>query len=198
MQLKQSPLVQKWHRTSSIISYGEINPSNVVPVIATNRAGEKSVFPMRWGFPGKSPRITVHIENIKADSTILEAWTSHRCIVPASYYFEWERRRTDSDLLIHGQKYLVQTKGSTMTWMCGVYQIVDGLPAFAVITKKAAPNICFLHERMPLIMPDALVDAWIRPDADPVALARQAVTDVIFDKASDETMAERPILYFEE
>ena len=196
--MKRSSLVHKWHQTSAVIPYGEINPSDVVPVIASNKFGKKSVFPMRWGLPGKSPRITVHMENIKADSTISEAWDSHRCIVPASYYYETHWGSVNNDLLTQRQKYLVQTKDSMMTWMCGIYQIVDGLPHFAILTRRAAPNIRFLHERMPLIMPDSLVDEWIRPDADPAALAEQAVTNMFYDKAPDESMTIRPIFFFEE
>ena len=36
---------------------------------------------------------------------------------------------------------------------------------------------------MPLILPEHLVDAWIDPDADPQELVKEAVTDVVAEKA---------------
>ena len=40
----------------------------------------------------------------------------------------------------------------------------------------------FIHDRMPLILPEHLVNEWINPDADPVELVKAAVTDVIAEK----------------
>ena len=51
-EMNRSPLVEKWHKTTGITTYGEIRPTNVVPVIASKRSGEKAVFPMKWGFSG--------------------------------------------------------------------------------------------------------------------------------------------------
>jgi hypothetical protein len=37
---------------------------------------------------------------------------------------------------------------------------------------------------MPLIMPEKLVNEWIRPDASPEELLPYALTDMIFEKAT--------------
>ncbi len=52
-EMNRSPLVDKWHKTTGIITSGEIRPTNVVPVIAPDRQGKRAVFPMKWGFSGK-------------------------------------------------------------------------------------------------------------------------------------------------
>ena len=49
-EMNKSPLVSKWQRATGITAYGEIKPTNVVPVIATDKSGQKKVYPMKWGF----------------------------------------------------------------------------------------------------------------------------------------------------
>ena len=89
-KMNESPLVGKWQKTTAIKTYGEIRPTDVVPVLASNKAGERSVFPMKWGFSGKSLLMNARSETAAAKPLFKDAWASHRCIVPASYYFEWE------------------------------------------------------------------------------------------------------------
>ena len=48
-EMNKSPLVDKWQQTTGITTYGEVRPTNVVPVIASNRAGARAVFPMKRG-----------------------------------------------------------------------------------------------------------------------------------------------------
>ena len=48
-EMNKSPLVSKWQRVTGITAYGEIKPTNVVPVIASDKSGQKKVYPMKWG-----------------------------------------------------------------------------------------------------------------------------------------------------
>ena len=43
-EMRQSALMAQWQKTSEIKTQGEIRPTDVVPVIASNRAGKRSVF----------------------------------------------------------------------------------------------------------------------------------------------------------
>ena len=52
-----------------------------------------------------------------------------------------------------------------------------------ILTREPGEQIRFIHDRMPLILPEHLVNSWIDPDADPKELVREAVTDVIAEKA---------------
>ena len=71
-----------------------------------------------------------------------------------------------------------------MTWLCGLYRIEKGLPVFAVLTREPGEEIRFIHDRMPLIMPEKLVDKWIRPDMKPEELLPCALTDMVFEKVT--------------
>ncbi len=55
-------------------------------------------------------------------------------------------------------------------------------PYFAVLTRDSSPDIAFIHDRMPLIMPEDLADDWIDPKKDPKELAKHALTDMVFEK----------------
>ena len=181
-EMNKSPLVEKWHKTTGITTYGENRPTNVVPVIASKRSGEKAVFPMKWGFSGRTLLMNARTETAPVKATFKEAWLSHRCIIPASWYFEWEHIVGDDGKKRTGDKYLIQPKGSPMTWLCGLYRIKDGLPVFVILTREPGEEIRFIHDRMPLIMPGEYVDEWIRPDAKPERLVDKALTDMVFEK----------------
>ena len=53
---------------------------------------------------------------------------------------------------------MIQPKNSTMTWLCGLYRIEEGMPVFVILTREPGEEICFIHNRMPLIMPEDLVN----------------------------------------
>ena len=78
---------------------------------------------------------------------------------------------------------MIQPKNSTMTWLCGLYRIEEGLPVFVILTREPGEQIRFIHDRMPLIMPEDLVNDWISPDAKPEDLLPHALTDMVFEKA---------------
>ena len=76
-----------------MVTEGEVRPTNIVPVIAPNRSGARTVFPMVWGFTlprSSSPMVNARMETASTKPTFKESWERRRCIVPASYYFEWE------------------------------------------------------------------------------------------------------------
>ena len=70
-----------------------------------------------------------------------------------------------------------------MTWLCGLYRIEEGLPVFVILTREPGESIRFIHDRMPLILPENSIGDWIRPDTRPEDLLGDALTDMIFEKA---------------
>ena len=181
-EMNDSPLVRKWQKTSRITAYGEVRPTDIVPIIAPDKAGKRKVFPMKWGYSGKSLILNARVETAAEKPTFKDDWIRHRCIIPASWYFEWEHLRGNDGKTHTGDKYMIQTAESPMTWLCGLYRIEDSLPVFVVITREADESIRFIHDRMPLIMPKRAVDDWIDPARDPKGLLRYSVTKMIYEK----------------
>ncbi len=184
-EMNRSPLVAKWQETTRIKTYGEMRPADVVPVIAPDRSGNRAVFPMKWGFSGKSLLMNARIETAGTKPTFKEAWKRRRCIVPASWYFEWEHLTGNNGKKRTGDKYMIQPKGSSMTWLCGLYRIEEGLPVFVILTREPGEELRFIHDRMPFILPEQYINDWIRPDGNPEELLSRALTDMVFEKSTE-------------
>lgn len=182
-EMNRSPLVRKWHQTCAVKDYGEMRPTDVVPMIAPNRSGNKAVFPMKWGYASKTLLMNARTETAAEKLTFKDDWQKHRCIVPASWYYEWEHRLGNDGKKHTGDKYMIQPKGATVTWLCGLYRIEDGMSYFVILTWEPGEGIRFIHDRMPLIMPEDLVNEWIRPDVKPEELLPHSLTEMVFEKA---------------
>jgi putative SOS response-associated peptidase YedK len=115
------------------------------------------------------------------------SWTRRRCIIPASYYFEWEHYTASDGSHKTGQKYMIQTKDSVVTYLAGLYAIEerDGIqiPVFTVLTREPGENIRFIHDQMPVILPKESVADWCNPDSDPEEIVASALTNMFFEKA---------------
>ena len=165
---------------------GEVRPTDVAAVIAPDRKGNRAVFPMQWGFlvPGiKGPLVNAKSETAAERPTFRDAFRSRRCVIPASWYFEWEHRVSESGKTVTGDKYAIQPAGSEITWLAGLYRIEDGYPRFVVLTREPSEEIRKIHDRMPLILPEEQISEWIRPDADPGPLLSYALTDLVAEKS---------------
>ena len=181
-EMNRSPLIKRWQDQGKVKSYGEICPTDVVPVIAPDRFGKRKVYPMKWGYSGRSLLMNARSETAAEKPTFRDDWARHRCIVPASWYFEWEHCVGSDGKMRTGDKYRIHPKEAAMTWLCGLYRIENGLPVFVVLTREPGEKLRFLHDRMPLIMPEEMVPEWIRPDRRPEELLTCALTEMSFEK----------------
>ena len=168
-----------------LIRMGEVRPNSLVTVLATSKQGHKACFPMVWGYniQDRPPLPNARSETAAQKPIFHDGWSSHRCVVPASWYYEWEHLRRNDGRMEAGEKYLIQPKGDRITWMCGLYCFEKGLPHFLILTRAAAEEIHFIHDRMPLMIREEDVDEWISPDAKPEEIASRAITDLYYEKA---------------
>ncbi|MCR5330675.1 MAG: SOS response-associated peptidase [Lachnospiraceae bacterium] len=184
----RSALVSKFIDTHGrpFITHGEVRPSDIVPVIAPNSKGVRSVFPMQWGFTGKDNKrslFNARVETAGIKPSFKDAWLSHRCIIPASYYFEWEHFKSADGKVKTGSKYMIQPAGCTVTWLCGLYRIEEGYPVFVILTKEPTVQLGRIHDRMPLMLPEDKIDEWINPSTNPETLVYSALSDMVMEKA---------------
>lgn len=170
---------------------GEIRPTDMVTVIAPSATGGKTAFPMVWGYHilgVDRPVVNARAESAKEKKSFAEDWRKHRCIIPASYYFEWEHlKRTDGKVKT-GQKYAIQPKGSSVTWIAGLYRMEEknGLhyPVFTVLTREPSAELRKLHNRMPVILPESVIDDWLLPGSNPEEIINNALTDMVIERTN--------------
>ena len=76
------------------IKKGEIRPTDVAPVLANNRAMIPSAFAMKWGYSLPDGKVVFNARSESASSRPMfqDGMAQRRCLVPAAYYFEWEKR----------------------------------------------------------------------------------------------------------
>ena len=176
-------------------TYGEIRPTDIVPVIAPNSKGNRAVFSMQWGFhlpKSDKPLVNARCETAATKPTFKDEWKSHRCIIPASYYYEWEHFKSSDGKVKTGDKFIIQPSGSTVTWLCGLYRIEDNFTVFTILTREPSEELSRIHDRMPLIMPEDKIDEWISPSSQPEDLLNYALTDMIAERATGKDEKNEP------
>jgi len=170
---------------------GEVRPTDMAAVIAPGGDGKKAVFPMVWGYHVRGishPVVNARIESARNKPSFAVDWKRHRCIVPASCYFEWVHIKCPDGKIRTGDKYVIQPRNAAVTYLAGLYRIEEerGLkyPVFTVLTRKPGDVLAKIHDRMPVILPADAIDDWIKPDANPERIVTEALTDMVVEKAA--------------
>lgn len=143
---KDSPILPQ-------MKQGEIFPTDIVPVI-TNEAPRL----MKWGFEGfggKGLVINARAETVSEKPMFRKQFASSRCLLPASNYYEWKKDGTKKT------KYSIWQ--NEPIYMAGLFQLDEQfqLPLFVILTRAASPELSFIHERMPVILPKDLREKWL-------------------------------------
>ena len=145
---------------------------------------------MVWGFhvPGISRTIAnARVETAAEKASFRDSWAAHRCVIPASWYYEWQHYNTPDGRTRTGEKYAIQPKDSEVTWLAGLYRFEETngfkYPVFVVLTRAPCEAVSGIHDRMPLILPENAVDEWIAPNGKPEEVAKAAITDLAVERA---------------
>ena len=176
-----------------LVTEGEVRPTDLVPVIApSSKSQEPTVFPMVWGFT--IPRRQTSLFNARVESatekpTFKESWEKRRCIVPASWYYEWEHLiNASTGKSKTGDKYMIQAKGSNVIYLAGLYRLEEiagiQVPVFTILTREPSDEIRFIHDRMPVMLPKEYIREWVNPNGKPEEIIRAAQTEMVFEVAS--------------
>ena len=169
---------------------GELHPTDVAAVLAPDKNGGIGVFPMLWGFTVPetgAPVVNCRLESADYKPLWKDSWYRRRCVIPASWYYEWEHFSSpDGKKRMTGAKYAVQPEGGDVTWLAGLYRYETHggiqVPVFAVITRPADEHVSALHDRMPLILNKESIADWIRPDGDPNEIVKRAPVHMMTEK----------------
>lgn len=159
------------------IKTGEIYPTNIVPVVSPT--GDMTA--MRWGFPrfdGKGAVINARSETAAGKPMFRIPMMEGRCLVPASWYFEWEKRGSQK------VKYALTTLDNQPVWMAGLSKTdhKTGESLFVILTRPAWSDISFIHDRMPVILSPDFHDEWLFGN-NPISTMQHAVDSLKYKEA---------------
>ncbi|MGA0031990.1 MAG: SOS response-associated peptidase [Burkholderiales bacterium] len=178
---KKQFIAQKWHiRQPGVDELLEMRfnaaPTQLLPVIRSHPQPE--LVDLRWGLIpswAKDPAIGAKMINARGE-TVAEkpsfraAFRRRRCLVPMAGFYEWQK--TASGKVPH-YIHLLNEEQFAVAGLWEHWQGGDGVAveSFTIITTGANALMARLHERMPVILPQHLQDAWLDPAyADVAAL----------------------------
>ena len=149
-------IVEKLKENGASVKTGEVFPTDRAAVLGPQ--GEYAA--MRWGFPrfdGKGEIINARIETASVKGMFRPLMARGRCLVPASWYFEWEKRGRERI------KYAFTLPEEGIVWMAGLcrFDPETGERRFVILTRPAWEGVRFIHDRMPVLLPPKLHDEWL-------------------------------------
>ena len=118
-----------------------------------------------------------------------DGWASHRCIIPASFFFEWGMVADSSNESPAAKKtkFAIQPKGESVTWLAGISRLEESygvqFPVFSILTKDAVGEMRSVHDRMPVMFRKEMIPEWLSQNRDPARTIRNAIQDLVIEKA---------------
>ena len=161
---------------------GEIRPTNIVPVVAPSALGRKpSAYPMKWGFTHPTQGMLVfntRSESADTKPLFVTSIEDRRCLVPATCYYEWQKVGNKK------VKYAIAPTDQPL-YLAGLYfrNSREKLPCFSILTMDAADSIKSIHNRMPVIIPQARRDDWLSANCPYAEALKFAITDMEYRTA---------------
>lgn len=146
-----------------------VAPTQTLPVIV--RQSPNHIAMMRWGLISswaKDASIGARMINARAETVAEKAafrtpLRSHRCLVPASGFYEWKREGTSK------QPYFIHLKDEPLFAFAGLYDRWrdpqgQDVWSYTIITTAANAITAPVHDRMPVILRREDEDKWLSPD----------------------------------
>lgn len=128
--------------------------------------------PARWGllphWVRDPSRFKATLFNARAETaaekpSFRDAFREHRCAVPISGFFEWTQDPEGGGK----QPYWIRRRDGRPLALAGLWSVNEAFgatPTFTVLTSRPGPLMARLHERQPVILPEAALPAWLEPE----------------------------------
>jgi len=138
--------------SEGILRVGDIRPGERAPAIIMGHS-KPLIVPMTWGIQGKSSLIiNARKETIWEKPSFRHLIQNRRCLLPASCFYEWDSEK---------HKATLSGKDDEMLFLAGVYQAEPEGGRFVIITAPVDETVRPIHDRMPVRIPEALIDEWL-------------------------------------
>lgn len=147
-----------------------IAPTREAPVIRRGGDGVRRLQTLRWGlvpFWAKDPSIGNRMINARSETVtskpaFRQAVRSRRCLVVADGFYEWQKTAQGKT------PWYIQLAGGGPFAMAGLWERwrqegVEPLETCTILTTSPNRMMSSIHDRMPVVLTDEGVDAWLDP-----------------------------------
>ena len=151
---------------------GEIFPTNNALALVCS-AGLPAPASIAWGFPrhdGKGVLINARAESALQKPLFKKALLERPVAIPTTGFYEWQAAAGRK------QKFLLTDPVRDTLWLAGFWNDFaheEKPRRFAILTTKANPSVCPLHDRMPVLLAPDEVCPWLLGDNLAAILARE-------------------------
>lgn len=110
----------------------------------------------------KYPLINARAESIATKPSFRSPFRHRRCVIPASGFFEWQHKDD------HKQPFFIRPAEGDYFALAGLWECWQGsdgerVESCAIITTTAKMKLMPIHDRMPVILRDEHLTAWLDP-----------------------------------
>lgn len=188
--MEQPTLRELWEQArqrfpNADMEAGEIFPTHTVPVLV----GEGDALcprPVRWGFPrvgGGGTVINARSETAGEKKMFRNSLMCRRCVIPTSGFFEWTH---DGER----QKYRFTLPDKPVLYLAGLYQEFGGEQRFVILTEPANASMKAVHDRMPVVLLENELKAWVFDNTKTFALLRREGPELLRGDTADQGQEE--------
>jgi len=144
------------------------NVAPTTPMICVRETDEgREAFTARWGLvPGwardkpSMSTFNARSDGISTKPMFRSAFKSRRCLVVASGFYEWHKITAKQK-----QPYYITLKSGEPMAIAGLWESYgdgeDLRESCTICTTDANPWMLRLHDRMPVILPPAMIEPWL-------------------------------------
>ncbi|MFC5885245.1 SOS response-associated peptidase [Kitasatospora sp. CM 4170] len=187
--------VTRWTPVETLAPSWNVAPTDPVWTVlerVDHDTGELSrqLRPVRWGLVpswskdpnGGARMINARSETVHEKPAFRSAFAKRRCVLPADGYYEWVQVPACDGRKAYKQPYFLHPAEGGPMVMAGLYEFwrdrsvpeddpAAWLATATIITTDATDAAGRVHDRMPLTIGPADLDAWLDPEhTDPVGL----------------------------
>lgn len=170
-QLVEEFVITAGHTGKVLPADWNISPTKEIYVIRNNFDGKRELANLSWGLiapwsksikeaiRSQSSAINARTETVDVKPTFKNAFKYHRCLIPATGYYEWA---TELGEFASKQPFYIHSSSDKTLAFAGIFsswQDENGVAkeSAALITRPAVDFLEKIHHRMPTFLP---MDRW--------------------------------------
>ena len=146
-----------------------VAPTDKIPIVRVDpRDNVRELVLARWGLvpfwmkeKPKIPHINARVETVHKLPMFREAFQSRRCLVPATGFFEWQKRADGK------QPYRFVRQDFEPFAFAGLWEFArigeEEILSATIIVGEPNPLVAAVHDRMPVILMPDDYDRWLEP-----------------------------------